>query len=165
MLLQGTSDPVEDARTENIDAYQQSLDALRRGDADGAMRIDTDNWVSITFGQKPRTRQELEPFVRRDIASMKPPDGWAATWKPNYERNGTATGIQVYDFMLDGDRATVLCLVGSTRSEVISGETHQVWVGSHVRDTWRKTSAGLKRRMHEKMTVNERMMDGRAVGR
>ena len=33
--------------------------------------------------------------------------------------------------------------------------------GLHVRDTWIKTQAGWKRRMHEKLTVNERVADGR----
>jgi hypothetical protein len=60
---------VEDVRNQIVAAYQQSLDALRRGDADAAMQIDTEDWVSVTVGQKPRTRQELEPYVRRDIAT------------------------------------------------------------------------------------------------
>jgi hypothetical protein len=38
-----------------------------------------------------------------------------------------------------------------------------VWGGSHVRDTWIKTEAGWKRKLHEKLTVNERMIDGRPV--
>jgi hypothetical protein len=87
------------------------------GDADEAMQIDTDNWVSITAGERPRTRQKMEPFIRRDIASMKPPSGWAATWKPDYQHNGTATGIQVYEIQVNGDNAVVLCLVGSTHAE------------------------------------------------
>ena len=35
--------------------------------------------------------------------------------------------------------------------------------GSHARDTWVKTPAGWKRRKHEKLTVNEKMIDGRTV--
>ncbi len=153
----------EQARKEIVAAYQGSLDALRHGDADGAMQMDTDDWVSITAGQSPRTRKELEPFIRRDIASMKPPPNWSATWAPDYERNGTSTGIQIYDLRLDGNSAVVLCLVGSTRMEIIEGATHRVWRGSHVRDTWIRTSAGWKRKLHEKLTVNERMVDGRPV--
>jgi len=164
-LLWAAADPVEEARKEIVAAYQQSLDALARGDADGALQIDTDDWVSIVVGQKPRTRQELEPFIRRDIAGMKPPPGWSAIWKPGYERNGTSTGIQVYDVKLDGTTAVVLCLVGSTRTETIGDATHSVWTGSHVRDTWIKTADGWKRRMHEKLTVNERMLDGLTVAR
>jgi len=160
-LLLLAADPVEVVRNEIVAAYQRSLDALQRGDADGAMQIDTSDWVSITVGQKPRTRQELEPFVRRDIANMKPPAGWSATWKPDYERNGTSSGIQVYDVKLEGKGAVVLCLVGSTRTEVVEGASHNVWRGSHVRDTWIQTAAGWKRRTHEKLTVNERMVDGR----
>lgn len=161
LLLLAADDPAAEARKDIIAAYQRSLDALQRGDADGAMQIDTDDWVSITVGQKPRTRQELEPFIRRDIASMKPPPGWSATWRPDYERNGTSSGIQIYDLKLDGNSAIVLCLVGSTRTETTDGVPHSVWGGSHVRDTWTKTSAGWKRRMHEKLTVNERLVDGR----
>ena len=159
-LLLAAADPAEEARREIVAGYQRSLDALQRGDADGAMQIDTNDWISIVVGQKPRTRQELEPFIRRDIAGMKPPPGWSAVWKPDYERNGTTTGIQVYDLKLDGSTAVVLCLVGSTRTETVDGTAH-VWTGSHVRDTWIKTADGWRRRMHEKLTINERMVDGR----
>ena len=163
LLLLAAADPAEDTRTEIVAAYQRSLDALQRGDAGAAMQIDTEDWISITAGQKPRTRQEMEPFIRRDIGSMKPVPGWSAAWQPDYERNGTASGIQIYDLKLDGNSAVVLCLVGNTRTEIVEGVTHRVWSGSHVRDTWIKTSAGWKRRMHEKLTVNERMLDGRAA--
>ncbi len=164
-LLLAAADPAEDARKDIVAAYQRSLDALQRGDADAAMQIDTNDWVSITTGQKARTRQEIEPFIRRDIANMKPPPGWSASWKPDYERNGTSSGIQIYQLkLLDANSAVVLCLVGNTRPEVIDGVMHSLWVGSHVRDTWIKTSGGWKRRMHEKLTVNERMVDGRPVG-
>jgi hypothetical protein len=161
LLLLTAADPAEDARKDIVAAYQRSLDALQRGDADAALQIDTDDWVSMVVGQKPRTRQDIEPFVRRDIAGMKPPPGWAATWRPDYERNGTSSGIQVYDVKLEGNNAVVLCLVGSTRPEVTDGVTHKIWTGSHVRDTWIKTLAGWKRRLHEKLTINERMVDGR----
>lgn len=161
-LLVAAGASVEEVRKEIVAAYQQSLDGLRRGDADAAMQMDTDDWVSITVGQKPRTRQEIEPFVRRDIASMKPPPGWNASWSPDYERSGTSTGIQIYALKLNADSsAIVLCLVGSTRTETVDGEQHNVWRGSHVRDTWIKTKGGWKRRLHEKLTINERMIDGR----
>lgn len=103
----------------------------------------------------------MEPFIRRDIAHMKPPPGWSAIWRPDYERNGTSSGIQIYDFILDGDSAVVLCLVGNTRVETTGSVTRNVWRGSHVRDTWTKTPTGWKRRRHEKLTVNEQMVDGR----
>ena len=119
----------------------------------------------MTIGQKPRTRQEMEPFIRRDIASMKPPDGWRASWKPDYERNGTSSGIQVYDVKVDENSAIVLCLVGNARTEIVDGEQHNVWRGSHVRDTWIKTLGGWRRRLHEKLTINERMIDGRSARR
>ncbi len=160
-LVSGAEDSIDRVRDEIVTAYQRSLDALARGDADSALQIDTDDWVSITVGQQPRTRQELEPFVRRDIASLKPPAGWSATWKPDYEHNGTTSGIQIYDLKLQGSTAIVLCLVGSTRTETTDGVAHSVWRGSHVRDTWIRTSSGWKRRMHEKLTVNEQMIDGR----
>jgi hypothetical protein len=64
------------ARKEIVAAYQGALDALRRGAANGALQMDTKDWVSITVGQKPRTREEMKPFIRRDIASMKPPADW-----------------------------------------------------------------------------------------
>ena len=148
------------ARSEIVAAYQRSLDALTRGDADAAMAMETSDWVSIIAGQKPRTRQEMEPFIRRDIASMKPPPGWVAAWKPDYAKNGASSGIQVYDIQVDGSTAIVLCLVGNSGAKVIDGVSHQVWTGSHVRDTWTRTNAGWKRRMHEKLTINETMIDG-----
>jgi hypothetical protein len=160
-LLIAASDSTERARTEIIAAYNASLDALRRGDADGALRYDTSDWVSITVGERPRSRAELEPLIRRDIGSMKPPADWSAVWRPGYELNGAITGIQIYDFKVEGDRATVLCLVGSTRMRTIDGAARQIWQGSHVRDTWIKTPSGWKRRMHEKLTVNEQLIDGR----
>jgi hypothetical protein len=85
-LLLVAADPTEDARKNIVAAYQRTLDALERGDAEAAMQMDTNDWVSITVGQKPRNRQEIEPFIRRDIANMKPPLGWSAVWKPDYER-------------------------------------------------------------------------------
>jgi hypothetical protein len=163
VVLLAATDPTEPARKEILAAYQGAFDALRRGDAEGALQMDTKDWVSITVGQKPRTRAELEPFIRRDIASMKPPPEWEVTWEPNYERNGTTSGIQVYDVKVERDKAVVLCLVGGSRSETINGVAHRTWSGSHVRDMWIRTPAGWKRRMHEKLTVNERMVDGRPI--
>lgn len=160
LLFIQTVSPIK-VRTEIVAAYQRSLDALARGDADGATSIDTSDWVSITAGQAPRTRAELEPFIRRDIASMKPPAGWTAFWRPDYEHSGTGTGIQVYDVNVQGDNATALCLVGSTKPETIAGATHQVWRGSHVRDSWIRTEHRWKRRKHEKLTINERLVDGK----
>jgi hypothetical protein len=166
-ILLLAAEPAEEARNDIVAAYRLALEALQRGDADAALRMETSDWVSITVGQKPRTLQEMEPFIRRDIASLKPPPGWSVVWRPDYQRNGTSSGIQIYDVKLEGDRAPmvclVLCLVGSTRPEILDGVTHSIWVGSHVRDTWIKTSTGWKRRMHEKLTVNERMVDGRPV--
>ncbi len=72
-LVLVAADPTEDARKSIVAAYQRTLVALERGDAEAAMQMDTNDWVSVTVGQKPRTRQEMEPFIRRDIGSMKPP--------------------------------------------------------------------------------------------
>jgi hypothetical protein len=156
-------EPVEKARQEIVAAYQKSLDALRRGDADAAMQMDTGDWVSITIGQNPRTRQEMEPLIRRDIASLKPPPDWSASWKPDYKRNGTSSGIQIYALTVEGTSTIALCLVGNTRTEITQGGAHSVWRGSHVRDTWIHTSSGWKRRKHEKLTINEQMIDGHPV--
>jgi len=147
-ILLLAASPIDEARLSILSAYNQSLDALRKGDADAALSIDTDDWTSITTGQTPRTKQELEPFIRRDIANLKPPAAWAATFQPT----GTSTGIQIYEIILkDPSTAIVLCLVGN--------KSKNIWTGSHVRDTWIKTPAGWKRRMHEKLTVNERIAD------
>lgn len=150
-----------DFRNDIVTAYQRSLDALARGDADAAMNIDTADWVSITTGQTARTKSEMASQIRRDIASIKPPVGWTAFWQPDYQRTGTGSGIQVYNIDRQGDTAFVLCLVGNTRTQTVNGETHQRWTGSHVRDTWILTSDGWKRRKHEKLTVNGHLVDGR----
>lgn len=163
LLLLAATETAEEVRKQIVATYQRSLDALQRGDADTALQMDTDDWVSITVGQKPRTRAEIEPFIRRDITSMKPPPGWSATWRPDYEQNGTTSGIQVYDVQLNRDKAVVLCLVGGTRTETIDGASRQVWIGSHVRDTWIRTPEGWKRQVHQKLTINERMVNGRPV--
>jgi ketosteroid isomerase-like protein len=156
--LQGDTAAIRD---EIVAAYQRSIDALNRGDAEAALKMDTDDWVSVVVGQQPRSKEEMAFFVRRDIASMKPPAGWRVVWRPDYERNGTASGIQLYDLKVEGKSAVVLCLVGSTHDESIGGQTHSVWMGSHVRDSWTQTAAGWKLRKHEKLTVNERMVDGK----
>jgi|ERR1051326_4080134 ketosteroid isomerase-like protein len=158
-----SQDSREQDRKQIVAAYQRTIDALNRGDADAALEFDTQDWVSITLDQKPITRQEMERFIRREIASMKQPPDWAVVWKPDYEHNGTSTGIQVYDLKVSGDSAVVLYLVGTTRTETVNGETHRIWRGSHIRDTLIRTSSGWKRRMHEKLTVNEQMVDGRPV--
>jgi hypothetical protein len=162
-LLLVAQDSLERDRKQIVAAYQRTIDALNRGDAGAALELETPDWVSITVGQKPVTRQEMEPLIRRDIASMKLPPDWAVVWKPDFEHNGTSTGIQIYDLKVSGDEAVVLYLVGSTQTETRNGETHRVWHGSHIRDTLIRTSAGWKRRMHEKLTVNEQMVDGRTV--
>jgi hypothetical protein len=82
-------------------------------------------------------------------------------WLPDYEHSGTTTGIQLYNLMVEGRAATVLCLVGSTHQETIGAQRHRVWTGSHVRDSWAQTAAGWKRRKHEKLTINERLIVGK----
>jgi hypothetical protein len=148
-------------RNQIVAAYQASIEALNRGDADAAMQIDTDDWTSVVVGQGTRTKQEMSPFIRRDIASMKSPPEWKVVWLPDYEHNGTTTGIQLYNLIVEGRAATVLYLVGSTHEETIGAQMHRVWTGSHVRDSWTQTAAGWKRRKHEKLTINERLIDGR----
>ena len=165
--LSGLASPAEpgdfvSTRDQIVAVYQASLDALRRGDAETAMRMDTDDWTSVVPGQPARTKQEMAVNIRRDIASMKPPPDWKAFWRPDYEHNGTAMGIQLYDLKIAGKSATVLCLVGATHEETIGGAKHSVWTGSRVRDSWTQTAAGWKRRKHEKLTNNERMVDGKA---
>ena len=95
------------------------------------------------------------------MPAISPRRGWKAFWRSDYEQNGTATGIQLYDLKVEGRAATVLCLVGGTHEETIGGAKHSVWMGSHVRDSWTQTAAGWKRRKHEKLTINERMVDGK----
>jgi hypothetical protein len=162
-LLLPAADSVDQVRKEIIACYDRGIEALRRGDTNAAAQCDTDDWVSITVGQQPVTRKENDARIRKYIAEMKPPPGWSVTWKPDYEHTGTTSGIQIYDLNVDSDSAVVLYLIGGSRTETIDGVTHTKWQGSHIRDTWIKTSAGWKRRKHEKLTVNERMVDGRTI--
>jgi hypothetical protein len=97
-------DSVVEVRNKIVAAYQQSLDALARGDADAALQIDTEDWVSITPGQPELRRQERDEHLRQNVDSQKPPAGWVAIWKPDYERNGTSTGIQIYDVKVEGPK-------------------------------------------------------------
>jgi hypothetical protein len=161
VVLLAAAAPEEQIRSEILAVLQRSIDALSRGDLDTAEAMDTDDWVSITLNQKPVPKKEQAAINHKYLDEIKPPAGWRAVWKPDYARTGTMTGIQIYDFKLDGDTAIVLYLVGSSRSETIDGAAHQVWNGSHVRDTWIRTSAGWKRRKHEKLTINERLVDGK----
>jgi ketosteroid isomerase-like protein len=163
--LQADTPELISVRDKIVAIYQSSIDALSRGDADAAMQLDTDDWTSLVVGQPPRSKQELAPFIRRDIATMKPPAAWKVVWLPDYEHNGTTTGIQLYDLKVNGKAATVLCLVGTTHEESIGSQKHSVWTGSHVRDSWTQTAAGWKRSKHEKLTINERMVDGKPTNR
>ncbi len=88
----------------------------------------------------------------------------AATWKFDYEKGGTISGIQVYDLKLNGDEAVALCLVGGTRAETIDGVRHIVWRGSHVRDTWIKTTDGWKRRMQAALLSAVCFIDNEIAG-
>jgi ketosteroid isomerase-like protein len=150
-------------RNQIMASIQTSLDALRRGDVDDAEMMDTDDWVSITLNQKPVTKQEATAINHKYIDEIKPPAGWNVVWKPENPRTGTMTGVQMYDIRVEGDLAIVLYLVGNSHAETIDGISHQLWNGSHARDTWVKTPAGWKRRKHEKLTVNEKIIDGRTV--
>jgi ketosteroid isomerase-like protein len=154
---------LDDVIKQIVAVYNSAIEAMNRGDAEAALKMDTDDWVSITLNEKPRPKAELAFYIRRDIASMKNPPGWIAFWKPDYEHNGTGNGLQLYEVQLKGDEAIVLGLVGDTHAGKIGGADHQVWNGSHVRDTWVKTGEGWKRRKHEKLTVNERMIDGKTA--
>jgi hypothetical protein len=103
LLLFVRADSLPEVRDKIVAAYQQSLDALRRGDADAALQIDMKDWVSITPGRPEVRRRERDKYLRQNIDSQKPPAGWVAIWKPDYEHNGTSTGIQVYDVKVEGN--------------------------------------------------------------
>lgn len=52
LLLLAGQDPLEQDCNQIVAAYQQSIDALNRGDADAALELDTPDWVSIKRGPK-----------------------------------------------------------------------------------------------------------------
>jgi hypothetical protein len=154
---------LDDAIKAIVATYQSALDALARGDAEAALRMDTDDWTTHVVGQQPRTKQQNAIYVRQDPKGQALPAGWTVFWRPDYEHHGTGNGLQLYDVQLKGTEAIVLGLIGGTHIEKIDGTDHQVWQGSHIRDTWVKTSAGWRRHMHEKLTINERMVDGKTA--
>lgn len=158
------ADSIEQVRNDIIAAMQHSIDALARGDIDAAVQMDTDDWVSITLNDKPIPKKQLVDLMHRDRGEVVPP-GWRVVWKPDYAHVGTLTGIQIYDLQLAGDKATVLYLIGGMNPQTIDGVTHQVWRGSHIRDSWVRTPSGWRRSKHEKLTVNEQMVDGKPVDR
>jgi hypothetical protein len=155
-LLFGARTP-EQARDEIIATMQNSINAMARGDVDAAELMDTDDWVSITLNQKPLTKKEVVEMNRRAGSGFP---SWPVVWKPDYEKTGTMTGVQIYGFELNGNKASVLYLIGSTHSETIDGASHKIWNGSHARDSWIQTPNGWRRMKHEKLTVNERLIDG-----
>ena len=71
----GPADGAVEVRDEIVASYQRSLDALARGDAGSAVRIDTDDWVSFTPGERPLARRERDAYLRQDMRSL-PRDGW-----------------------------------------------------------------------------------------
>jgi hypothetical protein len=163
LLLLAATESVDEVRKEIVACYDRAIEGLRRGDVDVAAQCDTDDWISVTVGQQPITRKENDALIKKYIANMKPPPGWSVTWKPDYEHTGTTSGIQIYDVRVDGNSAVVFYLIGSSQTETINGKAHAKWQGSHIRDTWTKTNTGWKRRLHEKLTVNERMLDGKTI--
>lgn len=154
---------LDDAIKAIVATYQSTLDALGRGDAEAALRMDTDDWTTRVVGQQPRTKQQNAIYVRQNPKGQALPPGWTVFWRPDYEHQGTGNGLQLYDVQLKGTEAIVLGLIGGTHIEKIDGADHEVWQGSHIRDTWVKTAAGWQRRIHEKLTINERMVDGKTA--
>jgi hypothetical protein len=57
---------LDDAIKTIVATYQSALDALARGDAEAALRMDTDDWTTHVVGQPPRTKQQNAIYVRQD---------------------------------------------------------------------------------------------------
>ncbi len=51
LWLAAATNAADEARKEIVTAYQASLDALRRGDLDAAMKMDTADWVDRNRGR------------------------------------------------------------------------------------------------------------------
>ena len=88
LLLLAAADPAEDARKDIVAAYQRSLDALQRGDADAAMQINTNDWISVTVAQKPRTARRWSLSSGRTSPALNPRLGGPLTGK-NFHRMET----------------------------------------------------------------------------
>jgi hypothetical protein len=121
-------------RKEIETTYDRALRAQRTSktaeDLDTNERlIDTPDWVSIVNNGAPQHWVDLRAGV---IATLGHPD---------------AIAIRVVKFTLAGDHATVIARVGAPKDISGDGDSSR---SALIRDTWIKTGAGWRRKMHEK---------------
>jgi hypothetical protein len=117
-------------------AYVRALEALRQAktmdDLDEINRsFDTLDWQSISFGQPPRTWQDLRKYGL---------DGLRAPF--------ASANLIIDTFEVNGDTAV---LTGKLRMEPLRGEPALV----PLKETWKRTSMGWKRQIHQKFRPGE----------
>jgi hypothetical protein len=123
-------------RKEIETSYAKALDALRHAktmeDLDELNRsFDTIDWQSISFGQSPRTWQDLRKY------------GFEGLWAPFQ-----SSEFIIDTFELHGDTAT---LTGKLRQVGMTGNVAVI----PLKETWKKTIMGWKRQIHEKFRPGE----------
>ena len=121
-------------RNEIQATYDRALRAQRTAksaeDLDANQRmIDTSDWVSIVNDGPPQGWAEVR---KNAIATLSHPEELA---------------IKIVKFTLVGDRAIVIARVGPPQDVAADNRDRTVL----IRDTWIKTSAGWRRKLHEKL--------------
>ncbi len=115
-------------------ALQLQLTAKTPSDLDANEKlIDTQDWTSIVNDGAPQRWADVRGFA---IQTLGHPDDIA---------------IKIVKFTVSGDRAIVIARVGP--SATINGNDSSLY--RLVRDTWIKTSAGWRRKIHEKPAVGK----------
>jgi hypothetical protein len=118
--------------------------------------IDTSDWVGVNrFGtdQQPHSWQELKGEVAEMLRSRVSFDGMS---------------FRIEKFAVNGNKAvaqgtieTEMTLIDRNGNFGMKGRTHRVVQTSRVRDTWVKTADGWRRNLHEKLTPNKFIVDGK----
>lgn len=117
--------------------YPKMFEGLRSAktmaDLDAQSReFETSDWVSVMPGQKPRTWEQLRAFGFEALTSG-PKDGMK---------------FEVVKFTMPDENTAVL--EGTMR---ISDS--KVEITAPIRDTWIRTEAGWRRKIHEKLAPNK----------
>ena len=128
------ADNADSVRKEIEATYQRALQAQREAkrveDLDlMARNIDTPDWISIVDDGQPQHWQDIRPTLIVLLGQPVP-----------------AIGIRILKFTLAGEKAIVIARVGALARVNASDPTNT----RLVRDTWVKTDAGWRRKLHEK---------------
>ena len=160
LVLQAGVAAQTDPRTTITAMYAKTLNDLHNArtaaDIDRIVEaIDVPDWVSINADGTRLTREEAKRDLVRSLAG---PRGMQPTVDVLWFHQGASTATSVA--WVFGKSHAV-----DTNGEFgLKGTRHEVLAGALVRDSWILTSAGWRRRMHEKIFPNRVLaVDGKSV--